>query len=296
MNDFARNHGLPTRDELVAMRIWDLHFHGWGRMQELRPYVERMGIERLIALGVGPGGTEPAPESELASETAKLERYRDLVLGITRIDPYDPEGSVRKINRWIEDGPCIGIKYGGLKTPHHLIDIQEGRTDLEHLTAAHPNNDPIVERADELDAIIYIHTWIKVGGDPRYAGGGNFVGESTPMDVAELAARHPDIQMICGHAGGDWELAVRAVRPHENVLFEFSGADPWSGAVDLAVNELGADRIVWGGHGPSRSFANELSKVYDADLTDEQRFKILGANLREYALPIVRRKGYDVEL
>lgn len=115
------------------------------------------------------------------------------------------------------------------------------------------------------------------------------------MDVAQLAARHPDIQMVCGHAGGDWELAVRAIRSHDNVLFEFSGGAPWSGAVDVAVDELGADRLVWGGHGPSRSYANELSKVYDAELTDDQRFKILGANLRDYARPIILRKGYEME-
>lgn len=277
------------------MRIWDNHYHGWDEMDDVMPYVDRMRIERLISLDVGPSGIEPAPQSEFDSESARLERYKDRVLGVMRIDHYDPEATVNKINRWIANGPCIGIKYGGSKRPYHLQDALEGRTDIPHLTTAHPNNDPIVERVGELDGIIYIHTWTRVGGNPRSAGGGMILGQSRPRDVAELAARHPDIRMICGHAGGDWELAVRAIRPHDNVFLEFSGGYPWSGAVDLAVNELGADRIVWGGHLPSRSYSNELSKVYDADLTDEQRYRILGANLREYALPIARRKGYDID-
>lgn len=294
MSAFATAHGLPTRQDLVDMRIWDLHYHGWSNMDAVMPFVERMGIERLVVLDIGDSGVERKPQSLFEEDSAKLERFRDVAFGVTRIDPYDPENSVRKMNRWIANGPCIGIKYGGVRTEGTLIDLQEGRLDMEHLTCAHPNNDPIIERAAELDAIIYIHTWIKVGGDPRYPGGGNFIGESTPMDVAELADRHPDVRMVCGHSGGDWELGIRAIRPHENVFFEFSGGDPYSGAVDLAVNELGADRIVWGGHLSSRSYATELSKIYDGDLTDAQRFKILGANLREYAKPIVQRKGYDV--
>jgi len=37
--------------------------------------------------------------------------------------------------------------------------------------------------------------------------------------------------------------------------------------VDYAIRELGVDRLVWGGHGPSRSYATELGKVLDADIS-----------------------------
>ena len=57
-----------------------------------------------------------------------------------------------------------------------------------------------------------------VGGTPRWPGGGNNESESTPMDVGKLAQRFPDVPMICGHAGGDWELGVRAIRPFRNVF------------------------------------------------------------------------------
>lgn len=275
--------GLPTRDELEEMRIWDLHFHGFNRMDEVEPYIDRMRIERLFALGVGGWGTGEETQERDARDRRRLEEWHDLVSGITVIDPTRPEESVEKINRWVDEGPAVGIKYSG------------GGNEMG-MTCAHPNNDPIIERAAELGAIIYIHTWIKVGGDPRYAGGGNNHGESTPMDVAELAARHPDVPMICGHSGGDWELGTRAIRPHENVLFEFSGGDPWAGAADLALNELGSDRIVWGGHLSSRSYSTELAKIYDADMTDEERKKALGGNLRRIGGSIMRRKGYTIEL
>lgn len=278
MTDFSATHNLPSRDELAGMRPWDLHFHGFGNMDEILPYIRRMGVERLFALGVGSWGDDPDRDQR---DRERLEQWEDLVYGITVIDPSRPEESVDKINRWIAEGPAVGIKYSG--------------GNPGGITAEHPNNDSIIERAAELDAVIYIHTWIKVGGDPRYAGGGNNPGESTPMDVARLAARFPDVQMICGHSGGDWELGIRAVRPHENVLFEFSGGDPWSGAADMAINELGVDRIVWGGHLPSRSYSTEMAKIFDADASDEDKAKMLGGNLRAYATPILERKGYSFD-
>jgi hypothetical protein len=65
----AADYGLPTRDELVAYRIWDTHFHGFNTRQQNAVaqfrannfYVERMGIERSISLEIG--GTLSAPLS-----------------------------------------------------------------------------------------------------------------------------------------------------------------------------------------------------------------------------------------
>jgi len=111
------------------------------------------------------------------------------------------------------------------------------------------------------------------------------------MDVVALARRFPNVRFICGHSGGDWELGVRVVRSHKNVLLEFAGSDPHSGSVDYAVKELSADRIVWGGHGPSRSYATELGKVLDADLARADRMKVFGGNFRQLAAPIFKRKG-----
>src|SRR2546423_1593730 len=69
--------------------------------------------------------------------------------------------------------------------------------------------DPIIKRATELKAPIFQHTWLKVAG--------NDPGESTPMELAALAARHPEASIICGHSGGDWERGLRVIRPYKNV-------------------------------------------------------------------------------
>ena len=57
-------YGLPTRDDLVKLRIWDLHYHGFylGGMKQHEEnlfYVERMGIERMLSLDIAGTPTDP---------------------------------------------------------------------------------------------------------------------------------------------------------------------------------------------------------------------------------------------
>jgi predicted TIM-barrel fold metal-dependent hydrolase len=290
--EFALNpvaYGLPTRDDLVKLRIWDIHYHGFygggiRQHEENLFYVERMGIERMLSLDIAGSPNDPLGASLSAEKKREireyLETHADRVSGLIPIDPSQPVESCRKIEEWVRHGPCIGIKYYG-GNPGGVV-------------CSHPDNDVIIRLAAELKAVIYIHTWLKVGGQPRRPGGDNDRGESTPMDVALLAERFPTVPLICGHSGGDWELGVRAVRRHENVSIEFSGSDPHSGQVDFTVRELGVNRLVWGGHGPSRSYSTELSKVLDADLTHDERLQIFGGNLRRIAAPIFRQKGYNL--
>jgi uncharacterized protein len=291
---FALNpadYGLPTTGQFRELRIWDLHYHGLFEIEAGDPvgkeheqllfYMDRFGIERSIALDVG--GRRRAPLVEHPADKVHLKiltGQKDRISGIVCIDPSEPDKSVAHMEKWIRNGPCVGIKYRGW-----------GNRDALHCD--HPNNDPIIQAARSMNALIYVHTWFKVGGEPRRAGGGVYPrGENTPLNLVNLAKRFPDVPFVCGHGGGDWELGAQIVRPYKNIWFEFAGSDPHSGSVDYAVRELGVDRIVWGGHGSSRSYATELSKVLDADLTKAQRMQVLGGNVRRVWSTIFRQRGY----
>ncbi len=176
------HYGLPTRADLVAMRIWDMHYHGLEdgnlrRHKETQFYVERMGIERVLSLDIAGSQGDPlghsVPAKALGEIRQFLVQHADRVSGLIPIDPGQPQESCRKMEEWIRDGPCVGIKYYG--------------GNPQGVTCSHPNNDPIIELAAKLQVIIYIHTWLVVGGNPRRPGGGNNAGESIPMDVALLA-------------------------------------------------------------------------------------------------------------
>jgi predicted TIM-barrel fold metal-dependent hydrolase len=290
MPSFADNpehFGLPSARVLEEYDIWDSYFtpsdggrDGAGLLREIErtmPTLEKGRIHRLcLFLNVGlssPGdatGTRVRDDPE--SVLAPLRRWPDRLLGMIRLNPSDVAGSLDALNRWLRDGPMVGVYFAG----------GGGGS----LPCAHPNYDPLVARTAELGGIIMQHNWFKTGGKES-------PGESTPAELAQLAARHPDVTFISAHAGGEWEQGIRAVRGSPNILVETSGFDPTAGFIDLAVRELGGERIVFGSHLPSRSLGTELGKVLGARISERERRLILGANLRRLLGPILRKKGLE---
>ena len=97
--------------------------------------------------------------------------------------------------------------------------------------------------------------------------------------------------LICGHTGGTWELGIRAVRPFKNVSIDLAGSDPVNGFVEMAVRELGRERIIYGSDTGGRSFASQLAKVFGVQVPDAAKRLILGENLKRMMLPILKDKG-----
>jgi len=256
--------------------IWDLHCHLSGfegrtpdeKMAELIGYADRMGIERVCLYMGYPFAENPSPETLRAHNDQVLQalsHWHHRAFGFVYLSPNHPQVSVDEFNRCVRDGPMVGVK---------LWVARRANT---------PEVDAIVGRAAALKAVIFQHTWIKTGG--------GLPGESTSMDLAELACRHPTVPMICGHTGGNWELGIRAIRGVKNLYADIAGSDPSAGFVEMAVRELGAGRVIYGSDTGGRSFASQLGKVMGADVPQAAKDRILGANLKELMLPILRAKG-----
>jgi predicted TIM-barrel fold metal-dependent hydrolase len=168
--------------------------------------------------------------------------------------------SLDAIERWLGDGPMRGVYFAGGGSAA--------------VTCTHPNFDQLIERIAALNGLIMQHTWFKTAGKEG-------PGESTPSELAQVAQRYPAVKFICAHAGGEWERGLRAVREQDNILVETSGFDSTAGFMEMAIRELGAERIVFGSHLPSRSLGTELAKITAAEITFEVKKKILGQNLRD---------------
>ena len=282
MKDEPQPFGLPSAEELRKYRIWDSYFlplqnSGGQRFESdvnrSQSGIRKSAIERLcVFLHVGLGTADSATEEEIRgnpdSVLAPLRQWGDLLIPMMRLNPTDVPGSLDALNRWMRDGPMAGVYFAS--------------SNRASLPCNHRNFDPLVQRIDELGGVIMQHTWFKTGGKDS-------VGESTPSELAELAKRFPEIEFVCAHAGGEWEKGVRAIRAYPNILAETSGFDATAGFIDMAVRELGADRIVFGSHLPSRALGTELSKVLNAEISDDARKKILGANLRRLLSPILSK-------
>jgi predicted TIM-barrel fold metal-dependent hydrolase len=72
-----------------------------------------------------------------------------------------------------------------------------------------------------------------------------------------------------------------------------AGFDPTAGVVEMAVRELGPERVVYGSDVGGRSFASQLAKVMGADIPDSAKELVLGGNLRRLLTPALRAKGYQ---
>jgi predicted TIM-barrel fold metal-dependent hydrolase len=262
-------------------RIWDLHCHISGnsgrtpeeRITALLDYAARLGIERLcISMGLNLA-THPTPE-QLRQQNdeviAALAHYHDRAFGLCYVSGQHVEASLRELDRCIRDGPMVGVKLWVSRR------------------ASDSSLDAIVDHATKLQAPILQHTWFKTDGSQQ-------VDESTPSDLATLARRRPQARLILGHCGGTWELGIRAVRNLANVVVETAGSDPTTGFVEMAVRELGPERIVYSSDVPGRSFGSQLAKVLGADVPETAKQLILSGNLRRLLGPILRAKGLRSE-
>jgi predicted TIM-barrel fold metal-dependent hydrolase len=261
------------------MEIWDVHCHLSGvpgntpeeRLARLLEYADRMGVARLCVFMGMEWSHDPSPEKMRRDNDEVLRavrRFPDRAFGFVYLNPKHTQASLDELNRCVRDGPMVGVK---------LWVAQRCNA---------PELDPIIARATELRAVVFQHTWLKITG--------NLPGESTPMDLAELAARHPQATIICGHSGGDWERGLRAIRPHANVCAELGGGDPTAGFTEMAVRELGAKRVLYGSDIGGRSFASQLAKVFGANIPQPAKRLILGENLKRLLQPILKEKRIKV--
>lgn len=260
--------------------IWDLHCHLSGvdgqtpdeRIAQIMVYADRMGIERLVFFMGYPMLVDPSPDDLRRQNDQVLQaisHWHDRAFGFAYVSPRHVDASLEEVERCVVNGPMVGIK---LWVAQRCSDEQI---------------DPIIKRCAELKAAVYQHTWHKAGGNQE--------GESTPADFAQLATRHPETPLICGHTGGDWELGIRTVRGLKNVSIDLAGSDPTSGFVEMAVRELGPERIIYGSDIGGRSFASQIAKVQGADVPETAKRLIFKGNLRRMLLPILDEKGVRVE-
>ena len=176
---------------------------------------------------------------------------------------------MQELNRCLRDGPMVMI--GEIEA--------EARCNV-------PDMDPIAEWAVANEVVILQHEWMNALG--------NGPGESTTYDVVELAKRHPKLQIVAAHLGGNWELGIRVMRSTHNVYAGLAGFDPGAGVAEMAVRELGAERVIFGSDVGGRSFSSQIAKVLGADIPESAKELILGGNLRRLLTPVLKKKGLPV--
>lgn len=217
--------------------------------------MDRLGIDKAcVCLGerlvVQPDPEELRRQNEWAAQVVAQAPER--LLGFVYASPNHPELSVQLIAEYVAQG-FRGIKLWVCQ----LCDVA--------------GNDPICQQAARLGLPVLQHTWYKATG--------NLPTESEPGHLLALARRHPQVNFIMAHAGGDWERGLRLVAAQSNIYPDTCGNDPESGFTELGVSLLGAERLVFGSDATGRSFASQMAKITAADIPDDSKRLILGGNI-----------------
>ncbi len=245
----------------LAMII-DCHTHLTGsegtaqqRAARLLHYADIHGID-VVCVSMGARLVpQPAPQQIVEANDFVLEAIAynpRRIVGFCYVSPAHIETSLAEMERCIAKGPMRGLKSWVCRR------------------CSDPSMDPLCEYAAELDVPLLQHTWDKTVGQLEH--------ESRPQDLAELAARHPQVKFLMAHCGGRWELGIDRVAHLPNVLLELGGTDPERGMTEKAVAAVGAERVVFGSDADGRSFATQLAKVQGAAIPPQDKRLILGQN------------------
>lgn len=238
--------------------IIDAHVHV-GRTEKskraftfagMKLYMAGTGIDKAVVM---PNLSHMVPFSELNEKfLVEAGKYSEQFYPFILIDPFDSEtlSQAKTMN-------VFGLKY-------HPSFCQ-CEVDNERLY-------PVFEIAGERGLPVLVHCGRNEKSDMKY--------------LVHAAEDHPGVQFIAAHLGGNaTELAEAAIDllyrrgDIKNISLDTSnGKLPW--LVTLAVDKLGAERVVFGSDEPYASIVIEKMCVELADLTDQEKELIFSGNIR----------------
>jgi len=214
---------------------------------------ERLGIGTFLCSNIGAYVHHPSPDDVHAMNrilARELARFPEHLKGYCYVNPRGGARSLDDLRRCVEDDGMIGIKL------------------WVATFADDPLVDPFLEYAAERRLLVLTHAWRKTVGQLTY--------ESTADHVAAVAARHPHVQFVMAHLGGQADTALEAIRGHRNVAVDTSGTIIGAGEVALAVERLGADRVVFGSDLHHACLDANVGKILGAGLSDRALDAVLG--------------------
>lgn len=227
----------------------------------------RYGIEQMVALGdVLRYGRLPSAKQvrvlndEVAAVVARAPKFW---VGFCALNPLLGELAVR-----CEVERCVGrMGFRGLK-----LEIS--------CNARSSAMRPVMLAAREFGVPVLQHSWSQTNIRQR-------AYHSDPEDTCELARRWPDVRVIMAHLTGCGYRGIRAARGLDNLWIDTSGGAPEAGLVEYAVEELGADRVLYGSDLPIRDLPVAIGRITGAAISATAKRAILCDNARRVLAPAV---------
>ena len=237
------------------MKIIDAHCHiGEGRYKrltasELIALMDENDIEKAVVCPVEEHITVYNREGNDYILQA-VKEHPDRLIGFATVNPWYGDRAVEELRQAIGEG-LRGLKLNSTLQGYFIND------ELVY---------PLIEIAQELDIPVYFHT-----ATPIF---------SLPLQLADLAGEFPEVRFIMGHAAASdfWIDAAPAAKMHDNIFIE-SSLRSGSAVLRNLVDELGAERLMFGSDTPCSTMAVELAKIDSLELSPANKEMVLAGTV-----------------
>jgi len=213
------------------------------RPQELEALLDQHEFD--MALIMPPTLQEPDNRS-----MGEALRGHPRLLGFAMINPYGPGGGVPELERAVGEWDMKGMKLVPLR---HGYEI-DGEVPLRAMKCA-----------ERLGLPVSIHS------------GAHYC---LPWQIGDIAKKFPTVPVIMDHMGWRYYVdgAINVAETTPNIYLETAMVS-MPGYIKIAVNRLGADRVIYGSDYPTGHPGAMLQIVQAAKLKPEEEAFVLGGTL-----------------
>lgn len=211
--------------------------------KELEAVLDAHGLDMAVVM---------APTAQYPDNAALAQAIRGhpRFIGFAVVNPYGPGGGVPELDRAVREWGMKGLKLMPLR---HGYEVDGGVPQR------------IMARAAELGLPVSIHS------------GAQFC---LPWQIADLAQAFPSVPVIMDHMGFRYYVdgAINVARRVENIYLE-TALVSMPGYIRMAVDQVGAERVLYGSDYPTGHPAGMLATMKAAGLTERDEALVMGENL-----------------
>jgi predicted TIM-barrel fold metal-dependent hydrolase len=222
---------------------WPATYVPYGHAEDMLVSMDRLGIERACLSAFAAVGPDYVRGNDMVADA--LRRWPDRFTGYAALNPNYPEDTGRELRRCFDELGMRAIKLH--------CDLHDYPMDGE-------NYREVFEFAEERELTILIHGAM----------------------VKDILRQYPHVNVLSAHVGL-WDGrsqndVIELAKSCDNVYLDLAASLSYRGALKRMVDEVGADRIVHGSDFPLMDPGFQLGRVIYADISEEDKRKILRDN------------------
>lgn len=197
---------------------------------------------------------------------AGAQRNADVLIPFGSVDPLQGEAAIEEARRQVGELGVRGFKF------HPSVQGFDPSAD---------EFDPLWSTIEELGVPIIVHTGQTGAGAGTPGGWGFRLSLSNPMLLDDVAARHPELQVIMAHPSVPWQDEALSIATHKlNTWIDLSGWSPkyFSPALVRAARTYLKHKMLFGSDMPALTPDRWLKDVQTLEFPPEVHEMIVKQN------------------